>query len=130
MKKLSKGRFLVPGLGALFLMLMFGACHCSDRLQVFVPGTYVNAVKGEFSVAEDTLVIVQVRGDNYDITRRTGFRSVRNGVLLPKHFQVRKLEGIYDVQAQVLRDVTNSRVLVFDADKGGLKVHGAVYRKL
>ncbi|MES2375408.1 MAG: hypothetical protein V4553_02455 [Bacteroidota bacterium] len=48
-------------------------------------GTYVNHTEGEFSIADDTLLIADTVVINH-----TGFQKKRNGQLLPKAFKKRK----------------------------------------
>jgi len=116
---------------AAFGLLFLAACHSKpDKVAAFIPGTYVHAAKGEYSQAEDTLVITLVSGEAYHIQRRAGFRPIREGKLLPKRWKVQSLNGNYDPQQQVLFETTNGRVFSFDPERGVLLVNSAVYRKL
>ncbi|SHL96851.1 hypothetical protein [Mucilaginibacter sp. OK098] len=127
MKKLLK---ISSGFAA-FALLFLAACHsASDKIVSFIPGTYVHAAKGEYSQAEDTLVITLVSGKAYNIQRRVGFRPIRDGKLLPKRWKVQSLNGNYDPQRQVLFETSNGRAFSFDPVKGVLLVNSAVYRKL
>jgi hypothetical protein len=127
MKKLLKINSGFVAFGLLFL----AACHnASDKIVSFIPGTYVHAAKGEYSRAEDTLVITLVNGEAYHIRRRAGFQPIREGKLLPKRWKVQSLNGNYDPQQQVLFETTNGRVFSFDPVKGIMLVNSAVYRKL
>ena len=127
MKKLLKVNFLLAGFG----LLLLAACHsASDKIASFITGTYVHSAKGEYSQAEDTLVITLVSGKAYHIRRRAGFRPIREGKLLPKRWKTQLFNGNYDRDKQVLFETTNGRVFRFDPDKGTLLVNNAVYRKL
>jgi hypothetical protein len=127
MKKVLKISLGFAAVGLLF----FTACQsASDKVVAFMPGTYVHAAKGEYSQAEDTLVITLVSGEAYHIQRRVGFRPIRDGKLLPKRWKVQSLNGNYDPQQQVLFETTNGRAFSFDPVKGVLLVNRAVYRKL
>jgi len=127
MKKLLKVKFLWAGFG----LLLLASCHsASDKIVSFIPGTYVHSAKGEYSQAEDTLVIRLLSGEAYQIRRRTGFQPIREGKLLPKRWKVQLLNGNYDRDKQVLFETTNGRVFSFDPDKGVMVVNSAVYRKL
>ena len=48
-------------------------------------GTYTAIIKGEFSIAEDTLII---KGDI--VTKRTGFRRIIDGKLKPKEWTIER----------------------------------------
>ena len=50
-----------------------------------VDGTYVSHNEGQFSIADDTLVI-----SDTVVFNRTGFQKIRNGQVLPKSFKTRK----------------------------------------
>ena len=48
-------------------------------------GTYVSSWKNEFSAADDTIIIKE------DIvTKRTGYRKIRNGRIMPKQWRLRR----------------------------------------
>ncbi|MDB5086118.1 MAG: hypothetical protein JWR09_112, partial [Mucilaginibacter sp.] len=77
-------------------LLLLAACQSKNsQTQDFIPGTYANAAKGEYAVANDTLNIKQVDGNNYQITRRTTYQAVRDGKLLPKHSKVQNLNAVW-----------------------------------
>ena len=48
-------------------------------------GTYVASWKNEFSVADDTIIIKK-----NIVTKRTGYRKIRNGQLKPKEWSVER----------------------------------------
>jgi len=102
----------------------------SKQVQDFIPGTYVNAAEGEFGVAKDTLLISPLDGLHYLMVRRTAFRAIRKGKLLPAHLTVKKLECIYDPARLELSEPQSGRVFRFDPAQGVLLIHQAVYRKL
>lgn len=112
-------------------LFWLAACNKpSDKTKSFMPGTYVNFAKSAYAQANDTLIITLVKDNSFLITRTTTYQAIRNGRLLPKHRQVRQLNGLYDSQNQVLDETTNGRIFRFDPAKRLLKVNQAVYRKL
>jgi major membrane immunogen (membrane-anchored lipoprotein) len=112
-------------------LLLLAACQSKNsQTQNFIPGTYVNAAKGEYAIANDTLVIKQADGDNYQITRRTTYQAIRDGKLLAKHSKVQNLNAVCDSGKQELDELITGRVFRFDADKKQLLINQAVYRKL
>ena len=50
-----------------------------------VNGTYVSHRTGQFSIADDTLIIADTV-----IIKHTGFQKIRNGQLFPKAYKTRK----------------------------------------
>jgi hypothetical protein len=112
-------------------LIWLAACNKqADKVQNFIPGTYINSAKGDYAEAEDTLVITLVKDNTYFITRNTTYQAIRDGKLLPKHRQVRRLNGLYDTQNQVLDETTNGRIFRFEPDKDLLRVNQAVYKKI
>ena len=117
----------------LLLAIATGLAACnlrSDRIKSFIPGTYVNSAKGNYAQAEDTLIITATGDDTYLITRNTTYQAIRDGKLLRKRHQTRKLNAVFDDQKQVLNELTNGRIITFDPAKHLLKVNQAIYRKL
>ena len=112
-------------------LFWLAACNKqADKVKAFIPGTYVNFAKSAYAQANDTLVITLVSDNSFLITRNTTYQAIRNGRLLPKHRQVRQLNGIYDTQNHVLDETTNGRIFRFDPDRHLLKVNRAVYQKI
>jgi hypothetical protein len=64
----------------LFAALLLAGCGSKN-----VNGTYVNHSEGQFSIADDTLIVA-----NTVVVNHTGFQKIRNGQLLPKAFKTRK----------------------------------------
>ena len=64
----------------IIIALLFAACKTASN-----NGTYVNHSEGQFSIADDTLIIADTV-----IINHTGFQKIRNGQLLPKALKVRK----------------------------------------
>jgi len=113
------------------LPLVLAACGGkSKQVQDFIPGTYVNAANGEFGLAKDTLVITPLDELRYLLVRRTAFRAVRRGRLLPEHRTVKQFECVYDPVKHELSEPQSGRVFRFDPDKRVLLIRQAVYRKL
>jgi maltose-binding protein MalE len=115
-------------IGAIALLT---ACqNKSTQTQNFIPGTYVNAAKGEYAIAHDTIIIRQADGNNYQIIRRTTYQAIRNGHLLPKHSKVENLNAVWDSSKQELDELITGRVFHFDTGKKLLLINQAVYQKI
>ncbi|MCR8560452.1 hypothetical protein KXD93_22550 [Mucilaginibacter sp. BJC16-A38] len=113
------------------LPLVLAACHNqSKRVQDFIPGTYVNAAKGEYGVANDTLVITAGGELHYHLVWRTGYRALRDGKLLPRRLRVKNYETVFDPAKLELSEPQSGRVFRFDRARGVLLINQAVYRKL
>jgi hypothetical protein len=112
-------------------LLLLAACQSKNsQTQDFIPGTYVNAAKGEYAIANDTLIIKPTNGNNYQITRRTTYQAIRDGHLLPKHNKVESLNAVWDSNKQELDELITGKVFRFDADKKLLLINQASYRKI
>jgi len=114
------------------LMVLLAACQSqSERVKSAIPGTYVKSVKGEYSSANDTLVLSLVSGNNYLIVRHTAYQVIRGGKALPEQYRSEKLTGTWDEQRQVLVETAKGRQLTFDPAKGVLVVNGkGVYDRI
>ena len=112
-------------------ILLLPACQSkNNQTEDFIPGTYVNAAKGEYAIANDTLIIKQVDANNYQITRRTTYQAIRDGKLLPKHSKVENLNAVWDSNKQELGELITGRVFRFDTDKKLLLINQAAYQKI
>ena len=65
----------------IFIVLLFAACKPGNTRN----GVYVNHSKGQFSIADDTIIITDTI-----VVNHTGFQKIRNGKLLPKAYKTRK----------------------------------------
>jgi protein involved in sex pheromone biosynthesis len=112
-------------------ILLLAACQSkNNQTEDFIPGTYVNGAKGEYAIANDTLIIKQVHGNNYQIIRRTTYQAIRNGHLLPKHSKVENLNAVWDSNKQELDELITGRIFRFDTDKKLLLIKQATYQKI
>ncbi|QXV66801.1 hypothetical protein INP83_06870 [Mucilaginibacter sp. 21P] len=59
---------------------LFAACQTKPNYN----GVYVAHLKGQYSIADDTLI---VKDDI--VTRRTGFRKIRSGILKSKEYSAK-----------------------------------------
>jgi hypothetical protein len=112
---------------------LWSACtNSSHRVTNFIPGTYVNHAQSTYSAANDTLLITQDEQNlnSYHITRRTGFRRIKDGKLQPPEYQVKSLTGIWDDGKQTLQISQNGILLLFQPDQDKLLIENSEYRKL
>jgi hypothetical protein len=64
----------------IIIALLFAACKTPNN-----NGTYVNHSEGQFSIADDTIIVADTV-----IINHTGFQKKRNDQLLPKALKVHK----------------------------------------
>ncbi len=118
----------------IIILLACAGCYACQspaaRTQTFIPGTYTGSATGEFSSAQDTLVITRLDQSHYELVRRTGYQALRNGKRLAKHHQVRVFKTLWDPLKQELTEEKTGLVFRFDADKALLYVGKASYRKI
>ncbi|EHQ29695.1 hypothetical protein [Mucilaginibacter paludis] len=117
----------------IIIVVVIGFYSCQTpaaKTKSFIPGTYVSSASGEFSSAQDTLVINRLDQSHYQLLRRTGYQAIRKGKKLPKRHQSRELETVWDPLKQDLTEEKSGLVFRFDAEKGRLYVGKASYRKI
>jgi hypothetical protein len=75
---------------AIVALLLLAACKSGSS-------TYVNHSEGQFSIADDTLFIVDTI-----VINRMGYQRIREGKLQPKEFRVQQW-GLHALGAPVIR---------------------------
>lgn len=116
----------------LWLLLFSLACQ-QKKTEDFIPGVYVNHSKGEYSIADDTLVVRLVDGRNYQINRSTGFNRMVDGErreLGKREHERETWNGVYDGETGVINESRYGKVISFFADSGLLQVSSRVYKKI
>ena len=73
-------------------LLLLAACKSNDH-----NGLYVNHTEGQYSIADDTLILQDTL-----VINRTGFQKIRNGVIQPKEYKVKQW-GQHSPDAPVIR---------------------------
>ena len=71
---------LMTGSTALLAAMLIAGCKGETH-----DGTYVASWKNEFSLADDTIIIKK-----NIVTKRTGYRKIRNGQLKPKGWSIER----------------------------------------
>ena len=112
------------------ILILFCAYACnSGRVKDFIPGTYVNSARSEFSQANDTLVVVHEQSNSYHIQRRTGFNLVRKGRLMKKQYAKEEWKAIYDLDTNTLIETRKGKVITFYPESACLRVGTRKYIK-
>ena len=104
----------------------------TDRIQEFMPGTYIRASHHEFGVEFDTIFIaIQNQTSNqYSITRNWKYERVLDGQKLNPEYKQIIWSGIYDSKSHILRDAGTNGAYTFDPDRSLLFVGNTEYKKL
>lgn len=113
-----------------FAMVLFTvACH-REKTVSFIPGTYVNHAKGDYSLADDTLVIRLLEGSSYEILRKTGFNRIADGKTGKREYETEIWNAVYDSEAKVLNERRYGKVFSFYPDSAMLRLGNRTYNKL
>ena len=113
-------------------VLGLAACKGRRELQSFIPGTYVDHAKGEYSESWDTLIVGdfnKVKG-SYSIIRKTGFRRLENGKPGRQEYEAEQWLGIWNEESESIQVPRNSRIIRFYPDSGVLLSGTREYLKL
>jgi len=97
------------------ISLLAACSNKSQQTKEFIPGTYVNFTKSEYSICNDTLLVLpDALTDNfYHIGQKTGYRRIKDGKLQAKVYEVKSFSGFWDEQKQILQFTQNGLILVF-----------------
>ncbi len=106
---------------ALVLLLHISACQ-ADKEKSFLKGTYTHSARGEFSIADDTLVVEPAEGNNFLIHRCTGYNLIHNGQLGKRQYEKEEWNTIYDDASKTLTEIRKGRLITIYPDSGYLKV--------
>lgn len=116
-------------LALLFTALLFGV-GCSNSA-IDLNGTYVNHAASEFSIANDTLVVEQVKGLDYLIHRRTGYLLLDDAGRPGKRvLEKEEWKAVYDEGSGTMTENSKGRVISFDREKGVLKLENSRFQRI
>jgi hypothetical protein len=129
MERVFKTQFK-NNLGMAVIALMFTAFFgCRGNLQPDFNGIYVNHASGEFSIADDTLVVEKVKEQQYMIRRKTGYREIaENGKVGPLQQHSEVWKAAYNTDTKVMTESRKGRMLTFE--KGTLTLERSTYRRI
>lgn len=92
-------------------------------------GTYVNDASSGFSIAHDTLVVEQGRGNTWLLHRKTGFQMIVNGKPGRHLYETEECTATADPNTGVLTESRNEKVIEFP-DQNSMTVGKRLYRRL
>ncbi len=113
---------------ALLVLLNLSACQ-NDKEKAFLKGTFTTSAKGEFSVADDTLIVEPAEGNNFIIHRRTGYNRIENGKLGKREYSKEEWNTIYDEASKTLFETRKGRLITIFPDSGYLKLGKGMFIK-
>ncbi|MBB1287048.1 hypothetical protein HRH25_21880 [Flavisolibacter sp. BT320] len=97
-----------------------------------VEGTYVMQSKSEFSVAEDTLIITTVLGQNdlFSVKRSVGFQRITDKSVQAKELKQEMATAIWEASTSQLKEQKHGRIYSLSADGNQLSIGLSIYTKL
>lgn len=104
------------------------ACQPNPKNQM--EGLYVNHSEGPYSLADDTLELVQLNGEQYQINRRTGFNLIRDGKIGKRQYETEQWQLSYDPDRSVMIQEAKGKQIDIDLDSQKLRVGKREYSKL
>lgn len=117
-------------------MLLLSACNpfrSRDKVQEFMPGTYVTDWKNEFTQAKDTILIAAPsarQSEIYKITKRSYYQQTIDGRELKPQFKVQNWTGTYNAEVKTIVIDKTGRVLFFNPEKNILIEGTTSYDKI
>lgn len=123
----AKKQFNFLSLLMLFACSFLFACK-NGTGNLDMNGTYVNQAGGEYSVADDTLVVEHEQGNKFLIHRRTGFNLISEGKTGRREYETEEWKATYDAKTEVMTETRRGKVLTFYPSK--LMVGNREYKKL
>lgn len=112
------------------IAVLFVTACTTDQTRAFIPGTYVNSAGGQYSVADDTLVIEPAGSNNYFIHRKTGFNIIRDGKQRKREYETEQWQAIYDNGTKSLTETRQGKVITFYPGSNSLRVETREYHKI
>ncbi len=110
--------------------LFFGACK-GGHSPAAMAGTYANHAAGEFSIADDTLVVEHDQDQHYFIHRKTGYKVLDDkGKAGKLKLEAEEWKAVYDPNTGVMTESRKGRVISFEASKGLLMLENSSYRRI
>ncbi|CAN5396555.1 hypothetical protein BH10BAC2_BH10BAC2_46450 [soil metagenome] len=109
-----------------------GILENDDSIQSFIPGTYSSHLKGEYSIADDTLAISKVNdlGNTYAILRHISFQRIIENKIQSLEYKREKWIAIYDEKDKVLYEQKDGKIISFAPEKNMLLLGSSEYKKV
>lgn len=108
--------------------LQITACQ-RDKTREFIPGTYTNSAGGEFSKADDTLVVEAAESNLFKIHRRTGFNLIDEGKVGLRQYEREEWRAVYDESTKTLIETSKGKLISVYPDSGYILIGKRKYIK-
>lgn len=114
-----------------FTALIFFSCNTSsDKVADSIPGIYVLHSEGEYSKAQDTLILDRLNATTFRIKRSVSFQRIRGGRMLPKQYKQEIWTGICDRKDQSIHETRSGKQLTMKPNSNSLLLGTAEYLKI
>jgi len=110
------------------LLMQLGACK-GDQAREFLPGTYTNSARGEYSQADDTLVVEAAESNQFLIYRRTGFNIIDAGKIGKRQYEREEWNAVYDEGTRTLTETRKGRLINIFPESGYILIGKRKYTK-
>jgi hypothetical protein len=113
-------------------ILIFLASCDNNSAEQSLAGIYIGHFEHQFAKNDDTLILKKANEGNgiYNLTRHTGLISKLDGKVLPKKNISENLIVEFSPDKQILTDVKEGRVLVWDKKTSTLQLGNTMYTKI
>jgi hypothetical protein len=105
------------------------ACN-NDKTKDFIPGTYVNHAEGEYSAANDTLLIESQEENSFLIHRKVGFHTIRDGKPGKEQYEKEEWRATYNNENKTLTETSKGKVITPLPEANKLLVERSEYLKI
>ncbi len=104
----------------------------TEKVKSFITGTYVRAFEGEYSIGNDTLLIVQPDATNnyYTIQHKMSYRQIKDKKPLPIEYKTENWTAIFNEQTNVLEDQKKGKRLSFLPNENALLLGASKFKKI
>jgi len=112
------------------LVILFNLSACRrDKSRTFLPGTYISSAVGEFSKADDTLIVESSAENQFMLHRRTGFNRIENGKIGKREYETEEWRATYDPATKTLLENRKGKLITIYPDSGYLLIGKRKYQK-
>lgn len=110
------------------LLSQLSSCK-GDQSREFLPGTYTNSARGEYSQAHDTLVLEAAESNQFLIHRRTGFNIIDDGKIGKRKYEREEWNAVYDEGTRTLTETRKGRLISIFPESGYILIGKRKYTK-
>jgi hypothetical protein len=113
------------------LLLFTLACNIPKN-DAALDGVYIASYEYDFGITDDTLTLTKANNGNgvYQITRHSGVIKKLDGKKFPKEIITEVLILDYNPDKQILTDIKQGRILIWDSNKLTLQLGNTKYIKI